>query len=134
MLSEAPPSEVPPPIVPELPAIPVTSFIEKTPPRPAPTEAYTWEEFAPKARLVYTRDVNYANQELSNFKPGPLGFDLEWKPNFVRGERENRVALLQLANDELILLLQLSAMGGQPTVYFSAGGRPDLPSQLFQAT
>ncbi|KAH6917559.1 ribonuclease H-like domain-containing protein [Coprinopsis sp. MPI-PUGE-AT-0042] len=116
MHSEAPPPPDAPvdPEVPAIPAIPTTSSIEKTPPRPAPTEAYTWQEYAPNTRLVYTRDVNYANQELSNLKPGPLGFDLEWKPNFVKGERENRVALLQLANDEMILLLQLSSMRAVP--------------------
>ena len=109
---EAPPSESVSQGPEPLPGIPTASSIEKAPPRPAPTEAYSWAEYAPNAALIYTGDLNRANQELAKLTPGPLGFDLEWKPNYVKGERENRVALLQLANAESILLLQLSAMRG----------------------
>ena len=33
-----------------------------------------------------------------------VGLDIEWKPNFVKGQRENRVALIQLATAHLVIL------------------------------
>ncbi|KAG2023837.1 hypothetical protein CC2G_001447 [Coprinopsis cinerea AmutBmut pab1-1] len=96
------------------PPIPLASHIEKLPPRPAPTQAYSWRELSPNAVVIYTRDPAQADRELSKLKPGPLGFDLEWKPNYVKGGKENRVALVQLANDEMILLIQVSAMHALP--------------------
>lgn len=91
---------------------PSTSLFERTPPRPAPTLSYSWKERCPDAQLLYIRDAELANKELSILAPGTFGFDLEWKPNFVKGAGENPVALVQLANDEIILLLQISAMKG----------------------
>lgn len=94
---------------------PSFSLFEKTPPRPAPTLSYSWKERCPDAQLLYIQDAELANKELSILTPGAFGFDLEWKPNFVKGEGENPVALVQLANDETILLLQISAMKEFPT-------------------
>ncbi|KAH9921460.1 ribonuclease H-like domain-containing protein, partial [Fomitopsis serialis] len=71
---------------------------------------YSWRTKSPNARLIYTRDVDEANAELSKLEPGPLGLDMEWKPCFYAGEPENPVALVQLANDEVVLLIQVSAM------------------------
>jgi hypothetical protein len=88
------------------------SLFEKTLPRPAPTLSYSWKEQCPGAQLLYIQDAELANKELSTLAPGAFGFDLEWKPTFVKGAGENPVALVQLANDETILLLQISAMKG----------------------
>ncbi|TEB39359.1 ribonuclease H-like protein, partial [Coprinellus micaceus] len=93
----------------------MASALEKLPPRPAPTCAYTWNEASPSARLVYLRDADEANQVLSRLQPGPLGFDLEWKPTYVKGGHENRVALVQLANGDTIHLIQISAMKEFPS-------------------
>jgi hypothetical protein len=71
---------------------------------------YSWKQYSPAARLVYIRDPNELEQELSRLQPGPLGFDLEWKPNYVKGGMENPVALVQLASIDLVLLIQLTAM------------------------
>lgn len=92
-------------------------IIDKTPPRPAPTLAYSWEECNPHAKVLYIRDHNEANTELSKLPHGPqaLGFDLEWKPTYVKGGGENPVALVQLANNDTIFLLQVSAMKGRST-------------------
>lgn len=87
--------------------------IDKSLPRPAPTKAYSWKEYNSLAKLLYIRDHKQANDELSKLDATVLGFDLEWKPNFYRGNKENRVALVQLANDDTILLLQISAMQGR---------------------
>ncbi|KAH7915103.1 ribonuclease H-like domain-containing protein [Hygrophoropsis aurantiaca] len=43
-------------------------------------------------------------------KKGPLGFDLEWRPNYKKGQAENPVALVQLSNPTTILLIQVSSM------------------------
>ncbi|KAF8168276.1 ribonuclease H-like domain-containing protein [Crassisporium funariophilum] len=100
--------------------------IEKTPRRPAPTAAYSWREYNPQAKLLYIRSHEQANTELALLKPGPLGFDLEWKPIFYRGARENPVALVQLANDDTILLLQISAMEEFPSKLAEVLANPDI--------
>ena len=83
-------------------------------PRPAPTMAYFWKEYNPDIKVLYIRNHDEANAELSRLGAGPqaLGFDLEWKPNYVKGASENPVALVQLANSDTIFLLQISAMRG----------------------
>ncbi|KAJ3515858.1 hypothetical protein NMY22_g14340 [Coprinellus aureogranulatus] len=98
-----------------LPWPPMASPIEKLPPRPAPTWGYSWDEWSPNARVVYLRDSEDANKHLSRLVPGALGFDLEWKPTYVKGGQENPVALVQLANDDTIYLLQISAMKEFPS-------------------
>lgn len=41
-----------------------------------------------------------------------LGFDLEWQPTFVKGGTRNPVALVQLADANVMVLIQVSAMQG----------------------
>ena len=88
-------------------------IIDKSPPRPAPTEAYSWKEYNSNANLLYIRDHVRANEELSKLNATVLGFDLEWKPIYYKGSNENPVALVQLASNDTILLLQISAMEGR---------------------
>jgi len=79
-----------------------------------PTLPYSWQNAVPPITMHYIRDYDEANLRVSELKPGPFGFDLEWKPSFKKGQRQNRVALVQLANHETILLIQVSAMKGFP--------------------
>jgi hypothetical protein len=79
------------------------------PPKPS-FPIFSWRFKNPFAHLVYIRDSNHADLELSRLRGDILGFDLEWKPMFRRGQRENPVALVQLASQDTILLLQLTAM------------------------
>jgi hypothetical protein len=72
---------------------------------------YSWRLIHPKAHCHYIRDVHQANI-LVGLLRGPVGFDLEWRPSFQKGQPENPVALVQLANEETILLIQVSAMQG----------------------
>lgn len=104
------PAEAPAPL-PEPNPPPV---IEKLPPRPSPTMAYSYKEYNPNAKVFYVRDHNVANKVLTSLHPptGPLGFDLEWRPNFVKGGTDNPVALVQLANESTVMLFQVSAMKG----------------------
>jgi hypothetical protein len=60
-------------------------------------------------RQVYVTTTDQAEAELSTFN-GPCGIDIEWKPTFVKGQPENPVALIQLANADKILLLHLCHM------------------------
>lgn len=76
----------------------------------APTVAYSYRDFKPTVKLHYIRDYDEANVAVEKLQPGAYGFDLEWKPTFVKGQSENRTALVQLANDKDILLIQVSAL------------------------
>ncbi|KAJ3514611.1 hypothetical protein NLJ89_g2283 [Agrocybe chaxingu] len=80
---------------------------QTVPPQSEPADSPT-----PWKPRIYTRDHHQANVELARLClwDDILGFDLEWKPNFVKGGRENRTALVQLANRDTILLVQISAM------------------------
>lgn len=72
---------------------------------------YSWRARSPSTRLVYIRDNRKADLEVLNLR-GPLGFDLEWRPNAIKGQVENPVALVQLSDRNTILLIQVSAMTG----------------------
>jgi ribonuclease D len=63
-------------------------------------------------KVHYTYNVDQANELIATLTsiPGPLGFDIEWKPNFQKGRPENPVALVQLSNASQVVLIQLSAM------------------------
>lgn len=83
------------------------------PPRPKPTKLYSWRARNPDAQLLYIRDVDIANLELDRMSTlSAVGFDQEWRPTFIKGLPENPVSLIQLASDDLVLLLQVSAMNG----------------------
>lgn len=76
---------------------------------------YFWRDQSPApTRIRYITNHLEANFELSRLAIGPLGFDLEWRPNYRKGGSENPVALVQLAGFDTILLLQISAMSEFP--------------------
>lgn len=72
---------------------------------------YSWRAKSAGTRLVYIRDIQQADFEVVKLR-GPLGFDLEWRPNYVKGQLQNPVALVQLSSEDTILLVQVSAMTG----------------------
>lgn len=96
-------------------ARPPPLILDRAPPRPAPTAAYSCLEKNPALRVLYIQDHREANKQLKLLGPGPhvLGFDIEWKPIYVKGAPENRIALIQLANNHVVLLLQITAMQGK---------------------
>ncbi|KAJ2994348.1 hypothetical protein NUW54_g7565 [Trametes sanguinea] len=73
-------------------------------------DIYSWKAKSPSTRLVYIQNAAAADQAISQLNSKILGFDLEWKPNFVKGRAENPVALVQLASEHLILLIHVSYM------------------------
>ncbi|PCH33301.1 hypothetical protein WOLCODRAFT_147401 [Wolfiporia cocos MD-104 SS10] len=93
----------------EVPLAPTQPSIETAVAAPK-LNPYSWRVRSPNARLVYIRDSETADEELSRLSPGPLGFDMEWKPTFFAKKKENPVALIQLATSDAILLIQVSAM------------------------
>lgn len=80
------------------------------PKRPEPTIPYSWRTFQPPIGFEYITDCDRADELLAVLEPCEFGFDVEWKPVFIKGQPENKVALIQLANNEVIYLLQVSAM------------------------
>ncbi|KAF9014995.1 ribonuclease H-like domain-containing protein [Cyathus striatus] len=74
------------------------------------TALYSYKTNCPQAQLYYVRYVDAANRAITLLCNGPVGFDLEWKPNFVKGAQENPVALVQLATHQVVVLIQVSAM------------------------
>ena len=72
----------------------------KEPPRVY--DLYSWSAQSPNTRLVYIQNEETANIAVAQLKAKVLGFDLEWRPNFVKGYPENPVALVQLASEDTI--------------------------------
>ena len=97
-----------------MPAVPVQEITATKPQSKRHKEPlydlYSWRQISPTSRLVYIKDPRHVDLELSRLKPGPLGFDLEWKPTFTKRTPENPVAVVQLASDDTILLIQLTSM------------------------
>ena len=87
-----------------------------------PTALYDWRTFNPNAQLHYIRTEDTANECVARIvsrpRPGALtiGLDFEWRPTFTAGRRENPIALVQIACDEEILLVHVSAIGGTSTL------------------
>ena len=74
-------------------------------------EIYTLplRHFTGRIILIDTFDAFYeAFHELNNLTL--LGFDTETKPSFKKGTR-NQVSLIQLANDELAVLIRINRIG-----------------------
>lgn len=66
--------------------------------------------------LVYLRDAALADEFVHQYREslqGPLGIDIEYRPNYLKGCPLNPTALIQLASVDVVLLVQISAMSGQ---------------------
>lgn len=82
------------------------------------TALYDWRAFtAPGAQLHYIRTEDTANERIARIAsrqtPFAIGLDFEWRPTFVSGRAENPIALVQVACDDEILLVHVSAMQGK---------------------
>eukprot|EP01083_Nonionella_stella_P120162 359824_1 len=49
-----------------------------------------------------------AVDELLSYNPSYLGIDCEWKPQFRKNKKQNKVSLLQIAHNKLIILIRLN--------------------------
>jgi hypothetical protein len=78
---------------------------------------YDWRTLAnPGAELHYITTEDTANERIariaSRSTPFAIGLDFEWRPTFTAGRPENPIALVQVACDDEILLVQVGAMQG----------------------
>ncbi|KAF8350210.1 ribonuclease H-like domain-containing protein [Amanita rubescens] len=80
------------------------------PPQPLQLPPYNWQSLNPNAQLLYIQSVKDADREITLFNTDVVGFDLEWKPVYRKGQRENPVALVQLANSHKVLLIHICKM------------------------
>lgn len=90
------------------------------PPFPPPTQPYDFRDYNTTPRISYIRSQEQAKSVLAPLLTGPLGFDLEWRPTYVKGAPENPVALIQLANDHSVMLFQVSCMKRRTLILIQA--------------
>ncbi|KAF8559334.1 ribonuclease H-like protein [Imleria badia] len=76
---------------------------------------YSWRHHSIRPALYYFTNHHEANELLAGLPHGPIGFDLEWRPNFRKGQPENRVALVQLATADTVILLHIHHMTQFPS-------------------
>ncbi|THH12881.1 hypothetical protein EW146_g7286 [Bondarzewia mesenterica] len=94
--------------------------MSRNPPQSSTSEnpIFQWSSFFPDAQMLYIQDAERANLEVSRLQslhPDiTVGFDLEWKPNYRRGELERPAALIQIGCESVVLLIQVSAMKAFP--------------------
>ncbi|KAF8922276.1 ribonuclease H-like domain-containing protein [Mucidula mucida] len=68
---------------------------------------------------MYITDVQAANNAIASQLGsyiGHCGFDLEWRPSFMKGEREHPVSLVQIATSDIAFLFHVSAMDSFPSL------------------
>ncbi|CCM05408.1 uncharacterized protein FIBRA_07625 [Fibroporia radiculosa] len=72
---------------------------------------YSYKTYIPEPVVVYTRHEEEAD-ELVQVLKSPLGFDMEWRVMWGQNKHtmQRRTALVQLSDERMILLIQVSAM------------------------
>ena len=73
-------------------------------------DLYSYTTKSPSTRMIYIQSAEAADAAISRLGAKVLGFDLEWKPNFIKGNPENPVALVQIASEDTILLIHVALM------------------------
>lgn len=58
-------------------------------------------------KTFYTRDAHQVANLLARLSNSVVGLDLEWKPTFTRGDSTNKVALMQIYDGKICLLLHI---------------------------
>ncbi|KAF8140017.1 ribonuclease H-like domain-containing protein [Boletus edulis] len=76
---------------------------------------YSWRHRSITPALFYFTNHHEANAHLARLPHGPIGFDLEWRPNIRKGQPENRVALVQLATADTVILVHVHLMTQFPS-------------------
>ncbi|KZT52968.1 ribonuclease H-like protein [Calocera cornea HHB12733] len=99
------------PAVPKKPAFPLYTF--RAPPTGEPPNVF------------YIRDYQLANKMVPLLQ-SPVGFDTEWRPVFVKGAAQNRTALIQLADANTVLLIQIKVMKYFPQKVEELFENPDI--------
>ncbi|KZS91589.1 ribonuclease H-like protein [Sistotremastrum niveocremeum HHB9708] len=102
-----------------------------TSPNPDNLPYFSYKSHYPYAKLVLLNTTVSTNNFLAGWYPpgrrGVIGLDIEWKPMFTKGAPLNPVALVQLADPEYVVIVQLSFMWR-----FDANGKKvlNMPQEL----
>ncbi|KAH7101842.1 ribonuclease H-like protein [Auriculariales sp. MPI-PUGE-AT-0066] len=75
--------------------------------------------------VVYSQDADMIN-ELVTRLVGPLGLDLEWRPCFRAGEKENKVATIQICDATTVIVAQIAGMTKIPSQLKTVLETPDI--------
>ncbi|KAF9781270.1 ribonuclease H-like domain-containing protein [Thelephora terrestris] len=87
---------------------------------------YSYKDHEDPAIVVYTKNEEEAN-DLIGCLHGPSGFDMEWRFYWLNGRTVSRpTALVQIGDDRIILLVQLSAMTRFPSELKRVIESPDI--------
>ncbi|EJD43654.1 hypothetical protein AURDEDRAFT_114687 [Auricularia subglabra TFB-10046 SS5] len=92
---------------------------QNQPKQPKPPKVDPYAHLPPfpastSTRIYYARTVADADAAAACLTAGPLGFDIEWRPNYRAGMPDNRTALIQLAGRDFVLLAHVAAMHSFP--------------------
>lgn len=63
--------------------------------------------------IVYSFSASEIDRLVATLK-GPLGFDMEWKPNYYKGGAENKTATIQICDGKQILVAQINKLERVP--------------------
>lgn len=81
----------------------------------APLFSYSYEVCQPERtiRYIQTDEEALLESHASSIalRGSFLGLDIEWRPNWVKGAQERRVALIQLASRHEVLLFHIHRVG-----------------------
>lgn len=81
----------------------------------APLFTYSYEVRQPERtiRYIQTDEEALLESQASSIalRGSFLGLDIEWRPNWVKGAQERRVALIQLASRHEVLLFHIHRVG-----------------------
>ena len=77
--------------------------------------SYSYKDRQPERTIRYVQTLDEALLEsqasYAALQDSFLGLDIEWKPNWVKGAPERRVALIQLASRHEVLLFHIFRVG-----------------------
>ncbi|KIM27574.1 hypothetical protein M408DRAFT_166951 [Serendipita vermifera MAFF 305830] len=97
-----------------------SSLSPKKPEPPIELPPYSYQTLCPLRNVVYAATLHDGKTSLKKMvNSSVLGFDIEWKPNFVKGAPPNPVACVQLSNEDSVIVLQVSAMSKLPEELFT---------------
>lgn len=94
---------------------------------PGTPRIYSYKDYDPAPRVMYCTDPAEADRLVEQLS-GPVGFDMEWKFYFARRTAVHKpVAVIQVADEKMILVVQISAMKMVPPKLKALTESADIP-------
>ncbi|KAI8817965.1 uncharacterized protein EV422DRAFT_200258 [Fimicolochytrium jonesii] len=81
---------------------------------PAPPEPPSFSYHNENYQVTYVRHIKDVEKALALCRGDVVGFDMEWKVTFVKGQPPRPTALIQICNDRHICLFHITHMGSLP--------------------